>query len=93
MWHASIALLEDGFFGPGLPKPIAGVKHLSFAKAFARDLLFGVGMKPDRIDLGQLVVHLRRALSDYEIGLLDPEWVAIPAVDSAGSGNHLRRIG
>lgn len=43
--------------------------------------LQGVGRGEPVSFLGKLALHLRRSLSDEEVGLLSPEWLAIPAQD------------
>ncbi len=87
MWHASVAVLDEGMN----PRILSSVRRLDLAKRVARGLLHGVGgAVPDRLDVGDVVVHLRRPLSEREIASLDPGWLAIPAVDLAGEGGRAR---
>lgn len=45
-------------------------------------LLDGIGQGPTIEHIGESAVHWRRSLSDEEIALLPPGWMAIPAVDA-----------
>ncbi len=78
MWHASIAKL-----GSSAPVPTDrwgdGVRHS--ANRLLTEALSGVGKEPTVTTMRKIAVHMRRSLSDEEMGMLTCEWLAIPARD------------
>lgn len=80
MWHASIAVLAVS--GP-IPTAAWTRQDRRRAARLAEDLLTDVGIESNRAEFGDFAYHLRRSLSSAEIAALDPEWLAIPAVDFA----------
>jgi hypothetical protein len=58
-------------------------RRLTKARGRLRELLAGVGTGEDYWQAGDAAYHLRRRLSEAELGRLDPEWLALPAVDGA----------
>jgi hypothetical protein len=56
---------------------------LARAHAVCQRLLAGVGTGETRIDAEGRALHHRRSLSDKEIAMLNPNWLALPAVDEA----------
>lgn len=46
-------------------------------------LLNGVGRQPDYWQRGKDAMHLRRSLTRKELAQLDPQWIALPAIDEA----------
>lgn len=50
-------------------------------RALGEKLLEGVGVGPWIHHEKELAVHVRRQVSPFELRGLDPEWLAIPAVD------------
>lgn len=54
-------------------------------QALGYELLVGVGRSLTRVDAARQVVHVRRPLTDEEIAELDPAWLALPAIDLAGT--------
>lgn len=80
MWHASIAVLAVS--GP-IPTAAWTRQDRRRAVRLAENLLDSVGVEPSRTDVGVIALHLRRSLSPEEIAALDPDWLAIPAVDMA----------
>ena len=78
MWHASIARL-------GRTAPISTTRWgdgvIREAKRQLFKALLGVGREPTVLSMRRIALHVRRSLSDEEMGLLDCEWLAIPARD------------
>ena len=78
MWHASIAC--QGKKGP-LPTKILDAKTRNFMIDLGKSLLDSVGCGEWFIKFGESAIHVRKALSYYEIEGLPSEWLAIPAID------------
>lgn len=78
MWHASVAVMDEGQPVPPLATTDAEARA---AATQCAAMLAGVGMEPSRFEPKDIAFHLRRSLSDAEIARLDPAWLAIPAVD------------
>jgi hypothetical protein len=51
------------------------------AKFLLTKALDGVGQKPTVLTARKVALHMRRSLTEEEIGTLDPCWLAIPARD------------
>lgn len=83
MWHVSVSWRGRPADAP-LPLQRWNRQQRDLARKRARALLGDVGMKPERLDRGGQVAHLRKALTDAEIARLPPEFLACPAVDVAG---------
>lgn len=83
MWHASIAVHD-------LSGPVrwarCGLKARGIVRETVIGLLAGVGTGNTRRDRSDVVLHVRRRLSERELGMLTAEWCAIPAVGIAGDG-------
>lgn len=52
-------------------------------KRLARGLLRGVGTTEERVEMGEVALHLRRPLTSEEIAGLPKAWLDSPAVDVA----------
>lgn len=80
MWHVSIASLRKN----SAPVLVSNWGHGTFLAAgrLAKDYLRGVGEGETLLfhKPGFVALHVRRALSDSEMKMLSPEWLAIPAV-------------
>jgi hypothetical protein len=61
-------------------------RHRAAAKQLSRALTDGVGLEDGQgfLKWGAFCLHRRKLLTDEEIGLLDPDWLALPAIDEAG---------
>ncbi len=84
MWHVSVSVGEWG--GRVIPTASLSGKEARRAKAFALELLDGVGMGPDRRERFEIAFHVRRRLTPDEIRRLDPVWCQIEPVDLGGEG-------
>jgi len=78
VWHASIArwgntLISTDRWGAGVLRAARRLVNES--------VLCGVGHGESVEILKPACLHVRRSLSDAEIGYLSPEWLAIPARD------------
>ncbi len=78
MWHVSIAEHD----GHGVMRT-AAIRNKTALFTLGRKLLQGVGNGETFEKTGDLAIHVRRSLSDEEIAGLNPEWLAIPAIDRA----------
>ena len=78
MWHASIARL--GKYAP-IPTEQWGNGVIREAKRQLLRALTGVGQEPSILTMRKIALHMRRSLSDIEIGSLSCAWLAIPAQD------------
>ena len=78
MWHVSIARLGRTAV---LPTDRWGDGTLREARRIALNYLDGVGMAETVEKLRPTCLHIRKSLSDAEIGCLTAEWLAIPARD------------
>ena len=85
MWHASIAVLD---MVQQRTLATAELDHgaVMSAARMAKLLLAGVGQLPSAVELFQVAIHYRRALTDAEYARLPAAWCAIPAVHQAGRG-------
>lgn len=87
MWHVSLSL-------PQAVRPLVTDRwtrqQRNEAARQARLLLVGVGGAVEESGLYPFAYHLRRGLTDEEIGGLDPAWCALPAVDGAGTPEEVR---
>lgn len=91
VWHASVAVLIPGAPFP-TPTALVTGSDAKRAKAFAVDLLGGVGRLPERASITDFTFHFRRALAPAEIEQLDPAWLACPAVDHADMPDNGRGV-
>lgn len=84
VWHASISVVDDD--GELIPWSRIGLKSRTLVRVTVIDLLAGVGQGETKRTRSAHVLHARRRLSDAELAAQTPEWCAIKAIDSAGSG-------
>jgi hypothetical protein len=91
VWHVSVSVIDRqrGTILPGaMSMPLR-----RRAQAECRQQLAGVGSssagheKPEEYPLAH---HLRRRLSDEEVALLSPDWLAIPPTDIGGESGPWR---
>lgn len=84
MWHASIARWTNKTAPLPLSRWGDGVRRE--AKRILAAMLDGVGQGEtvEQTTAKELVVHHRRSLTDDELRMLSPEWLAIPAQDEFG---------
>ena len=78
MWHASIAVLRNGYPQPAIAQPEAIRRRLT---QLARFLLRDVGEDPSYFSTTDTTFNMRRSLTLSEIAALSPAWLAIPAED------------
>ena len=80
MWHVSVSLLLGGFpsYREGWSRP--SVKE---CRKLCRKLLRNVGGE-EFWKSGEICEHYRKLMVTKEIELLDPKWLALPAIDEAG---------
>lgn len=83
MWHASVALL--GKHGPVQAADLSPSNQRVLVKV-AKSLIAHVGQLPSAVEQMGYAVHYRRAISDFEYGLLPEVWCGLPAVHEAGHG-------
>lgn len=57
----------------------------------AKSLIAHVGQLPSAVEQMGYAVYYRRAISDFEYGLLPEVWCGLPAVHEAGHGVILER--
>lgn len=80
MWHASVARIKGN-----APVPISrlGDGARRAARLVVLEELFqvGTGKTVFATTRDGVAIHGRRSLSDEEIAILSPEWLAIPARD------------
>lgn len=79
MWHASVALRTE--LGDTVPTDQASAKDGRLAEALARRFVDHVGCGVVIGHTKFISWHARRRLSDTELRLLDPAWLAIEPVD------------
>lgn len=83
MWHASIAVHDEG---GQVPWSRCGFKARAIVRDTVIGLLSGVGTGVTRRERSEVVLHARRRLSERELAQLTAAWCAIPAVGIAGGG-------
>lgn len=81
MWHASVALLENG-----RPVPTTSMDRKSrrLAGDLALRLINGVGIGRTIEGTVQIAHHARRVLSPDELRRIDQDWLALPPIDRGG---------
>ena len=87
MWHVSIARLGRNSMLVSTDRWGDGVMRA--ARRVADESLTGVGTGESVELLRSACLHLRRSLSDDEIAILTPEWLAIPARDEFSEDGKL----
>jgi len=78
VWHASISIIHNS-----RPLPVERWAPKQWDKARRRllGLLAGVGSLDDYWSTLPATYHLRRRLKDSEMAMIDPTWMALPAID------------
>ena len=81
VWHVSVSVRQNGWT---LQRSEWSDELARRAKKLCRKLLREVGRDQEFWKPGQICEHYRKLLTADEIQLLDPKWLALPAIDEAG---------
>jgi hypothetical protein len=87
VWHVSISTWSNG----GMLKPVRdlSLREVLRACSLGDALLIGVGDGRRAVaftrDPPADCIHIQKPLTEKEIAILDPAWLALPAVDDLGA--------
>lgn len=91
VWHASISYPQHPTIGPLVTDKWTRQQKRD-AVITLRAILGGVGGNREQTAWYPFALHMKRILTDDEVGGLDPAWCALPAFDEGGTPEQVRAL-